>query len=156
MTPYGLTSPKTRNTGWQRMRSACARFFPWEHLERHNPTTTIAISKAARRHKLTIANTGHDQWDFSRSPRLQLLSAHPLPSGMGMALSGARRGQRSASPALQLAKWTGLALGDTHAQRPPQLRQGMHWSGYSAGRGASATLVMLSCVHQQCGVRQMG
>ena len=138
------------------MRSACVRFFPWEHVERHCPTTTIAISKAARRHKLTIANTGYDQWDFSRLPRLQFLSAHPLPSGMGTALSGAKRGPISASPASQLAEWTGLARGDIHARRPPQLRQGMHWSGYSAGRRASATPVMLSCGLQRCGGRQMG
>lgn len=102
------------------------------------------------------ADKGWVEWDFSRLPRLQFLSAHPLPSGMVTAPSGARKGQRSASPALQLAKWTGLARGDTHARRPPQLRQGMHWSGYSAGRRASATLGISSCGHQQCGVRQTG
>ena len=102
------------------------------------------------------ADKGWVEWDFWRSLRLQPLSARPLLSGMVMARSGARKGQRSASPALQLAKWTALARGDTHARRPLQLRQGMHWSGYSEGRRASATLVMLSCVHQQCSVRQMG
>jgi hypothetical protein len=39
---------------------------------------------------------------------------------------------------LPLAKWTGLAIGETHGKKAPQLRQGMHWSSYSAGRMASA------------------
>lgn len=102
------------------------------------------------------ADKGWVEWDFWRSLRLQPWSARPLLSGMVMARSGARKGLRSASPALQLAKWTALARGDTHARGPLRWRQGMHWSGYSAGRRVSGTLVMLSCGHQQCSVRQAG
>lgn len=102
------------------------------------------------------ADKGWVEWDFWRSLRLQPLSARPLLFGMVMARSGARRGRRSGSPESQPAKWMGPVREGTHAPHPLPWRPGMPWFDYSVDRRASATLVMSSCGHRQCGVRQMG
>ena len=100
------------------------------------------------------ADKGWVEWDFWRSLRLQPLSARPLPSGMVMARSGAKRGRRFGLRASQPVKWTEPAREGTHAPHPLPWRPGMPWFDYSVDRRASATLVMSSCGHQRCDVLQ--
>lgn len=110
----------------------------------------------ARPHNGATGCKGWFEWHFWRLLRLQPLSARPLPSGMVMARSGAKRGRRFGLRASQPVKCTEHAREGTHAPHRLLWRPGMLWFDYSVDRRASATPVMSSCGRQRCGVQRTG